>query len=183
MSEFDSPNYAEYVYERKAEGTLLLARILMITAYVLFAGAFFVVCYTVGIIPVFAICPLLLFIIWLCTWRLVSYDYYYEFKAGTLELGAVRLKKSDRRKFPKLTVHIRDVEYADEYPGDSEKLADIKKVYDFSESKSSPNRIVLVFRSSEGRAAVIFEGTAKVANLIAAFCQGGKSLKGKKFHG
>ena len=127
MSEFDSPNYAEYVYERKAEGTLLLARILMITAYVLFAGAFFVVCYTVGIIPVFAICPLLLFIIWLCTWRLVSYDYYYEFKAGTLELGAVRLKKSDRRKFPKLTVHIRDVEYADEYPGDSEKLAGIKK--------------------------------------------------------
>ena len=156
---------------------------MMIAAYIIFAGAFFVVCYTTGLVPVFAICPLILFVIWLCTWRLVSYDYYFEFKSGSLELGAVRLKKSERRKFPKLTVQMRDVEYAAEYPGDAEKLAGIKKIYDFSESKASANRIVLVFRGSEGRAIVIFEGTAKVANLIAAFCEGGIGLKGKKLHG
>ena len=98
MNEFDSPNYAEYVYDKKAEGKLLLARALMIALYALFFGGLFAFCCITRIIPLFAIGPLLTFILYLCTWRFVSYDCYFEFKMGVIELGHVRLKKSERRK-------------------------------------------------------------------------------------
>lgn len=182
MNEFDTPNYAEYIYDKKSEGKLLLARSLMIFLYIAFFGVFFLLCYLTRIIPLFAICPLITFILYLCTWRFVSYDCYFEFKAGTLELGHVRQKKSERRKSPRLKIEIKKAVYAALFSEAEERLSNVKKTYDFSESRKSPHRIAVIFLEKGEEAAAVFEGTAKVANLIASFCENGKSLKGKKFH-
>ena len=63
------------------------------------------------------------------------------------------------------------------------KRDDVECVYDFSESQSSDKRIIIYFNDSGKSAAVIFEGTARIAKLIASFCQNGASLKGEVLHG
>lgn len=183
MSEFDTLNYAEYIYGRKNEGRTLLAKILMISLYVVFAGAFFLFCFLTRLIPVFAMCPLFLLVLVICTWRFVSYDYYFEFKSGTLELGAVRQKKSERKKFPKLTIHVKDAKLIKAYDEAVEDVKNIKDIYNFSASENSPHRIAVVFEKGGKECLAIFEGTAKVANLLASYCENGKSIKGQTFHG
>ena len=63
MSEYDSPNYARFNYERKNEGSILWQRILMILGYVVFGVAFVVVCATTGIIPLMCLTPFLIWIL------------------------------------------------------------------------------------------------------------------------
>ena len=184
MNEYDSPNYAEFTYEKKNEGKVRLGRTLMICAYILYLGAFFLVCYITKVIPVFAIAPLTLWIIIFFTWKLVSYDCYFEFKAGMLELGTVKVnKKGVRRKNPQVTIHVKEAISAALYDAASADLSTVEKVYDLSEAQSSDKRIIIVFEKDGQRQAAIFEGTAKVANLIASFSEKGKSLKGQILHG
>ena len=184
MNEYDSPNYAEFTYEKKSEGKVRLARTLMICGYVLYLVAFFLVCYLTRVIPVFAIAPLTLWIIIFFTWKLVKYDCYFEFKSGTLELGTVKInKKGNRNKNPRLRIHVKEALSAALYDPASDDLKTVEKVYDFSESQRSDKRILIVFEKDGKRQAAIFEGTAKVANLIASFCENGKSLKGLQLHG
>ena len=183
MTEFDSPNYAEYVYDRKNEGKVLLYKVLMICADLAFVGGFAVFCAITRIWPIFALCPLLFYILYLCTWRFVSYDSYFELKEGVLELGNIKLKKSDRKKFPKLNLRAKEAKLIAAYDEVAEQVKNIKTVYDFSESKLSPHRIALVFDKDGKECLAIFEGTAKAAKILASLCENGKSLKGKTFHG
>ena len=184
MNEYDSPNYAAFTYEKKNEGSVRLGRILMISAYVLYLVAFFLVCYLTRIIPVFALAPLTLWIIVFFTWKLVSYDCYFEFKSGMLELGTVKVnKKGIRRQTPKVSIHIKEAISATVFNPASDDLKTCETVYDLSSSAKSDKRILIVFEKDGKRCAAIFEGTAKVANLIASFCQNGKSLKGQTLHG
>ena len=184
MNEYDSPNYATFTYEKKNEGKVRLYRTLMIFSYVLYLAAFFTVCYLTKLIPVFAIAPLTLWIIIFFTWKLVSYDCYFEFKSGVLELGTVKAnKKGVRRQNPIVTIRVKDALSAEVYDGSSETLASVKKVYDLSASQKSDKRIIIVFEEDGKRCAAIFEGTAKAAKLIASFSENGKSLKGQTLHG
>ena len=184
MNEYDSPNYAEFTYEKKNEGKVRLARTLMVCGYILYIAAFFLVCYLTRVIPVFAIAPLTLWIIVFFTWKLVKYDCYFEFKAGMLELGSVKVnKKGVRRKNPQVTIHVKEALSAELYNPSSDDLKTVEKVYDLSASQSSDKRILIIFEKNGKRQAAIFEGTEKIANLIASFCEKGKSLKGQKLHG
>ena len=184
MNEYDSPNYASFTYEKKNEGSVRLGRTLMICAYVLYLVAFFLVCYLTRIIPVFALAPLTLWIIIFFTWKLVSYDCYFEFKSGMLELGTVKVnKKGIRRQTPLVTIRVKEAVSASVYNPSSDDLKSFDKVYNLSASEKSDKRIIIVFSESGKRCAAIFEGTAKVANLIASFSENGKSLKGQTLHG
>ena len=80
---------AEYVYDQKSEGKVRVRRLLMALFYVVFTAGFFVLCLKINIF-LFAIGPLLTYILFLCTWRLVKYDCYWEFAQGTLTVGKVR---------------------------------------------------------------------------------------------
>ena len=183
MNEYDSPNYASFTYEKKNEGKVRVGRTLMIFAYVMYLVAFFLVCYLTKLIPVFALAPLSLWIITFFTWKLVSYDCYFEFKGGMLELGTVKVnKKGVRRQNPVVTIHVKEALAAEVY-NSSYDLSSVKKVYNLSASESSDKRIVIVFEQNGERCAAIFEGTEKVAKLIASFCENGKSLKGQILHG
>ena len=184
MNEYDSPNYASFTYEKKNEGKVRLGKTLMICAYVLYLAAFFLVCYITRVIPVFALAPLTLWIIIFFTWKLVSFDCYFEFKAGMLELGTVKVnRKGVRRQNPKTTIHVKNALSATLFDPASEDLKTVETVYNLSASEKSDKRILIIFEENGKRAAAIFEGTAKVANLIASFCEKGKSLKGQILHG
>lgn len=184
MNEYDSPNYASFTYEKKNEGKVRLGRTLMMCAYVLYIVVFFLVCYLSRVIPAFALAPLTLWIIVFFTWKLVSYDCYFEFKSGMLELGTVKVnKKGARRQNPQVTIHVKEAISASLYDPASEDLKTVEKVYNLSASEKSDKRILIIFEENGKRCAAIFEGTAKLANLIASFCENGKSLKGETLHG
>ena len=77
MDETYSPNYAEYTYEKKAEGKMRILKYLLIVGYVLFVALYFLICYITRLIPLFALCPLITWIMVYFTWHYVSYDVYY----------------------------------------------------------------------------------------------------------
>lgn len=183
MSEYDSPNYSRFNYERKNEGSILWQRILMILGYVAFAIGFIVACVAIPILPLMCLTPFLVWIVWMCTWRFVSYDYYFEFKSGMLDLGTVRVTRYGKKQKPVVSIHVKEALVATVYDPATCDTSDIAKVYNFSNSIKSENRIFMVFEKGGERCAAIFEGTAKIANLIASFCDKDKSLKGKKLNG
>ena len=74
MNEFDSPNYAEFSYDVKSEGRIKTLRTLAVIGYIAFVAAFFLVCYISRVIPVFALAPILTWILVFFTWGLVKFD-------------------------------------------------------------------------------------------------------------
>lgn len=64
-----------------------------------------------------------------------------------------------------------------------EELFEAIAVNDYSESIFSEHRIVIIFSEGGERAALIIEGTAKIAKLISSLCEGAEGLKGRAFHG
>ena len=182
MNEFDSPNYAEYSYEKKNEGKVKAQRRGMILLYVAFFIGGLIACIATKLLPLFAVAPTLTLILVLCTWRLVKYDVYFEFREGRLELGKIRVNKNGRRKTPKVSIHIKEALYIAPYTGESQTEG-VVRLYDYSESQKSDKRIVVVFDEKGERCAVIFEGTAKIAKLLNSFCPNAENMKGQIFHG
>ena len=90
MSEYDSPYASEYTYAKRAEGLNLIARVALVFLYAAFVGGFFGLCYYTRIIPLFAVCPIFLWMLVFFTWRSVSYDYYFEFRSGILTVGKLK---------------------------------------------------------------------------------------------
>ena len=180
--EYDSPNFAEYSYVKKSEGKVRLSRTLMVIFYIAYIVGFFIFAITSKLLPLFAIGPLTLYIIVLCTWRLVKYDIYVELSTGILSLGRIKVNKNGRRKFPKLSIHVKEALDISEYT-DKSQLGDVKRIYDYSESQCSDKRIYIVFLEKGERCAAIFEGTAKLAKLLASLCPNAHDIKGKPFHG
>lgn len=203
MNEYDSPNFAEYVYDRKNEGKLKIMKSIAIAVYVLFAAGIFAVLCALQLFWFIAVLPIFTWILVYFTWGLISYDYYYEFKHGDMEFGGVKTTKNGRRRRPMLKLSIKEATLAKVYGEDDVKhlaarnlgtesaqdkviavqLPAVEKLYDFSESQASDKRIIVYFNDGGKSAAVIFEGTARIAKLIASFCPNGASLKGETLHG
>jgi hypothetical protein len=179
MGEFDTINFAEYSYSRANEGKALLGKALMCALYALFEVAFFLVCYITRVIPLFALCPVFLWILVFFTWRYVSFDYYLEFHSGILDIGTVRGGSRGRKKKLLHSVKVKDALFAARYKN-PEELGDVKHIYDYSSSKKALDRIALVLEDG-ARYALIFDSTTKLAGLIASYCPRGKELKGQKF--
>ena len=110
MSEMDSPFFCEYTYERRAEGTRLAVRTLAVVGYVLFVALYFLIVYFTRLIPLFALCPVALWILIYFTWPIISYDFYFEFRTGTLTVGTEARRKRRTKRSPKLAVQVK---YAD----------------------------------------------------------------------
>ncbi|MBR2929643.1 MAG: hypothetical protein IKC32_00285 [Clostridia bacterium] len=182
MSDYGSLTNTEYAYEQKNEGKVKLKRTLMIVGYVVYLLAFFIFCMATKLLMLFAIGPLTLYIIFLCTWRLVKFDCYWEFSKGSLEIGKIKVNKNGRRKSPKLSIHIKDALDISVYEG-AHQLADVKRIYDYSESPTSDKRIYIIFEERGERSAAIIEATARLATLLTSFCDRAHDIKGKPFHG
>lgn len=182
MSEFDTPNYAEYSYSVKNEGRIKLYRRLMMLGYAAFVGIFFGVCVATKFVPIFATCPIFLWIIIFFTWRYVSFDYYFTFQSGMLELGTSRNTKAGMKKYQRLKIHVKEASFIGAYEKNKDLVAGTK-LYDFSESKSSDKRIIILFENEGEKCSAVFEGTKKIAKLLDSFCNKSEGIKNLDFHG
>ena len=180
MGEFDTLNYAEYSYSPKNEGKVRIRKVLMCILYVLFVGAYFLTCYITRVIPLFAVCPIFTWMLVFFTWRYVSYDYYFEFKSGTLEVGTIRGGTKRRKTSVLHTIHVKEAVYAARY-GSVDELGTLDKLCDYSSSVKEENRIAIVYEKDGKRVGVVLDSTTKLAGFIASYCPYAKELRGQKF--
>ena len=179
MDEQYSPNYTEFVYEKKAEGALLVAKYLLIVGYVLFVVAFFLVCYLTRFIPVFAVCPIFTWILVFFTWRYVSFDIYYTFNHGEMEFGKIRRKKKSQLRHPILRMNVKSAILIASYEAavTTDEYASAVKKHDFSSKSSSADRLVIVYSDDSGVSAVIFEKTSALVSLLKSYSKGAKGYQ------
>ena len=172
MNEFDNPNFAEYVYRKKAEGRLKLKKSLMLVGYFAFILVYFLVCYISRVIPLFAVAPLFLWILIYFTWHRVNPECYAELVAGKLTVGYTKRAKNGRKREAVSVVTLKEARYimpATEYdPGK-------KRVIDLSSSTASPRRVAI--EPMEGDTVIYFDSTYKMNALLAHYPAASRSLK------
>ena len=161
-------DFTEYEYgvDKKREGKLKLLSILFIALYVAFVGGTFGILYSIGLIPVFAAVPVLLWILVLLTWRYVQIDDKY-----TLSEGAFTLKRKYGNKGGKVLCEfrIREAEViAPEYESASALSAiPASRVIDARPSLNATDIYVAVFTDKDGvKRAVKFQATAQAIKVL-----------------
>lgn len=161
-------DFTEYEYgvDKKREGKLKLLSIAFIALYVAFVGGTFGILYSIGLIPVFAAVPVLLWILVLFTWRYVQVDDKY-----TLSEGAFTLTRKYGNKKAKTLCEFRIKEaelIAPEYECAS-ALSGIpaSHVIDARPSLSASDIYVAVFTDKDGtKRAVKFQATAQAVKVL-----------------
>lgn len=176
MNEMDTPFSCEYTYDRRAEGVRLAIRLAVIFCYVLFVAAFFLVVYFTRLIPLFALCPVALWIIIYFTWPYLNFDYYFEFRAGVLVLGTERKRRRGRKRSPKLEIRVKDAEKICPIPAGRVKLSGVHKCYDYSGTKRSDKRLEIVYASNGKRCAAILECTPALAKMLRSYSRNSEEL-------
>lgn len=168
MSEFDSPSYAEYVYDKKAEGKSKLLKYLLALCYLIFVLAFFCVCYVTRLIPLFAVCPIVTWILIYFTWPLVSYDIFYTFEHGHMQIGKIKRRKSGNRRVTTVALDVQRAILITSYHSslNTEEFKSAKRVHNFASTLSSQNLITIVYEANGAREAIIIENTPKLARLL-----------------
>lgn len=167
-------NFTSYAVDRKPEGKFGLLRIGLIALYIAFALLGFLIVYTIGIIPVYAICPLLLYILWLATWRYTQVTYEY-----TVEVGDITFTRSygGRKKVEMLRIHVREATAI--HPTEDEVGVGYTAVYDFRSSTKAPDSYCIVFlNEKEERCLAYFEATRKAIKLLSLY--NSAAVSGKK---
>lgn len=168
MNEFDSPNYTEFVCDKKIEGKGKLFKYLLIFGYISFVVAFFLVCYISRIVTVFAVAPIVTWILIHFTWRLVKFDIYYTFEHGKMTFGRIKKRKSGNIRVPRLIVNVQSALAVKKYSEvkDSEKFKSVARVHDYSPTITSPNLIVIFFERGKSKEAVILENIPRLEYLL-----------------
>ena len=169
MNDTDTPFACEYSYSRRSEGKRLLLRLLTVLGYVSFVGAYFAAVYISRFIPLFALCPVALWILIYFTWPLVSYDCYFEFAKGTLVLGKQRRKRKQTARIPVVEIKVREAEQIYRIPVGRVKLSNVSRCYDFSESVNSKERIAVLFTKDGKKCAAIAECTPALVKLLSSY--------------
>lgn len=147
----------EYTVDKKSEGGYKLSRFLMVTAYVIFMLALFVVVYVTRVIPAFALAPMFLWILILFTWRYVSIEYKYTVDAGVLKLFVIYGGKKQKLK---AQFHIKEATAFFPLEGNEDALHRFKPAvtYNFLSSARSPKDAYAFLTEVDGiRTAALIE--------------------------
>ena len=169
MTEHEGQFYCEFSYKRHAEGRTLLMRALFVLLYLLFAVGYFGRCYFSRFIPMFALCPIFVWMLVYFTWRYVSHDYYFEFRSGLLTLGTLMRKKKRQVKTKKVEIRVKEAEKIMPLPSGRVKLSGVTKLIDFSGSVRSDKRIAVIYNTQKGRCALVIECTPPLLKLIFSY--------------
>lgn len=164
----DSSNYTEYVVAQKPEGKLRSKRILLVLLYVAFS-----IGWLVGVVGILKIWPLGMFtplFTWMLvffTWRYVSIEHEYTMVSGTISFTEIYGRRTRRQMFEyKIKEMTRIAPVSDQYKNDYD-ATDIVVRYDFRGSASSPDAYFFTFKTSDGKAGVVFfEATAKALKIF-----------------
>ena len=170
-------NYFEYAVDEKPCGKNLVLRILLITGYVLFSLAFFLLFISIRIPHVIALLPILLLIIVLFSWKYVSVTHEYIIAVGEITFAHIY---ANRRRKEVLRLAVRDLKEI--APDDGQVQQGIDKTYDFRSEKNAQDSYYLVFQNErEQTCLVYFEATKKALKLMQIYNPGavkfGKSLR------
>ncbi len=166
MNDIDTLNTAEYAYEKRAEGTLRLKKILLICLYVAFFGGFFAFCVGTRIVPLFAVAPIFLWMLVFFTWPLVKFDIFYTFEHGELKFCKVYTSLRGRKKKMLVCVKVSSATRIAPYHDESLNAS----VCNLASSISSDHRVVLEYRDDKDIShAIIFDTTERIAKLLCSF--------------
>jgi hypothetical protein len=168
MSEFDSPSYVEYVYEKRAEGKALLLKYSLLLGYAVFVASFFGICYVTRLVPVFAVCPLVTWILIHFTWQYVSYDVYYTFEHGHFVFGKIKRGRSGKMRSAIIELDVQRAILVASYQQvvKSREYNNANRVYNLASTLSSENLLGIVYERDGKVNVVIFENTPKLARLL-----------------
>ena len=155
-------------YEKRIEGKLAAQRLGLIFGYIAFVTLYFVFCYITRIIPLFAVCPLFLWILWFFTWPLVKFDIRYTFEHGDLIFYKEYRGLKGRVRKQLFFVRVQDALRIAPYTG--ERLEG--QIYDFSSSTSASSLVFIEGKNSLGETfTVIFDSIDRVNKLLCAFAK------------
>lgn len=177
MSDLDGQFYSEHSYSRRAEGRVLAARALMVLFYLAAAVGYFLFCYISRFIPLFALCPILIWILVFFTWGLVGYDVYCELSRGELSVGRERRGRSGKKRKQILSVHVRDaIDILPVAPG-RVKLNGVDVLVDLSSSSKREGRVAVLFATKGGTTAVVIDATGHLVRLLMTYYHRTDELK------
>ena len=169
MNDMDTPFACEYSYSRRSEGKRLWIRVAAILGYALFVGAYFVAAYVSRFIPLFALCPVALWMLIYFTWPIVSYDYYFTFAKGTLTIGKQRRKSKRPVQVPMLEIRVREADKICRIPAGRVKLSGVLKYYDFSGTANSTERIAILITKDGKKCAALVECIPALEKLLSSY--------------
>ena len=158
-------NYAEFSVTRKPDRKIKTQRLLFVLLYAAFSVlycALFLVVWKMA--PLIAILPLLVFILWLVTWKLTKIEYTYIVYQGQLHIYRVNgYNKAVEVFSAKVSENDGIYPAADaEYAGAMAGCA----VLDYSAGKGTEDLYFAVFPADGGRVAVYFTATTKLLSSL-----------------
>ncbi len=139
-----------YTVDKKSEGKYKLARFLRVLFYALFLIAFFDVCYVTKLIPVFAVAPLLVWMLVFFTWRFVSIKYKYTVESGMLKLIVIYGGKKEKVK---IILHIKEIKafLPKESSYDAVKNFNPNKIYNLLSSQRTADEAYVLLTEFDGK--------------------------------
>ncbi len=147
-------NSYDFTIDKKSQGSYRLKRALMIGAYVLYCLIFLIVIIWTRIIPLGALIPLTLYIIYLCTWRYVSIEYKYTVESGLFTLytlyGGKKQKKMCEVRLKEAKRILPVCDFKDEIAAFG-----AERVYDGRASKEVTDDYAILYLE-EGKRAIIY---------------------------
>ena len=162
----DDFNTYEYAAEQKPEGKWKLIKILVLSAYVLFVAVCFLLLYIIRLIPLFAIVPMILYIIALFTWRYTKPDYRYFIEKGTFSFYVYFGKKTKKKKTEFLISSAEAIAPVDSL---KEKICEFvpQKSYSAVPSVKSTDVYAALYTDNRGRKCVLyFIATERALKLL-----------------
>ncbi len=174
----------EFAVSQKTEGKWALARIALITLYVLYPLGLLLVGMKFSIIaPLLAFIPLSLWVLIFITWRRVAVDYEYSIVSGTLSFTKIYGNRSRRKVFEmqlKNAVRIAPLENEGEATRATAYLPEREFVG--VSTMSAPDIYFMLFELQDGktgekrRAIFYFEATQKMLSICRYYNPSGTVL-------
>ena len=140
-------NSYDYTVDKKSEGSYKLKRALMILAYILYCVIFLVVIIWTRIVPLGALIPFTLYIIYLCTWRFVSIEYKYTVETGLFTLYCIYGSRNKKKMCEMRLKEAKRILPVNEY-SDEIKAFGAKKVYDGRSSKDTSDDYAILYHEN-----------------------------------
>ena len=159
-------NNFEYGVDQKIEGKLKTRRTILILTYIVFTVVAFTIVFASHWLPLGAVVPFLLYILYLATWRYVQVDNKYYIVQGHLTFT----RKFGNSKEKTITdFQVKTAEYIAPIKISDEKIAEFapKNIYSgLSCEAAKENGYVALYTNSTGEKCAlyfeIFDGTLKV---------------------
>lgn len=163
--ENSSANYAEFGVAKKPDRKIKMQRALLILLYVLLAAVYCAVFLVFVKMPaLIAILPLLIFILYLCTWRFTKLEYIYIVYQGMIHIyqnnGFNRAKEVFAARVSENFGIVPDTD------GYKETVGSCDVALDLSAGKNTADRYVAVFAVNEKKTAVYFTAATKLLTAL-----------------